>query len=134
MLVIRKEQMDAFAKVGLKKFEAKMLAQFKDSYPEWAKAQGDQKLAEFIRHGVDRATRYGLKIELDVARYLHVMQSLGMKFDESERHPWARPMLERTDLLPADKIENLRDAVQYHQEAARIEAVAADPRRTRRVR
>lgn len=134
MLVIRKEQIEAFARVGLKKFEAKMVKHFHEVFPEWSKATGDEQLAEFVRHGVARAGNYGLIIELDVVRYLHVMQALGRDFDSSERTAWARPLLERKDITPADKMDLLRDAVEYHQEAERIAAVTADPRRGRRVR
>jgi len=119
MLVIRKEQMDTLAAARLLSFEAKMIDHLQKVYPEWSRALGPEKLSEFVRHGINRARLHGFEVELDVARYLHVMHDLGEKFDESPDYPWAAQLL--TKKIPAsEKMDQLRDAVEYRMEARRI--------------
>jgi len=119
MLVIRKEQMDTLAAARLSSFEAKMIDHLQKVYPEWSRALGPEKLGEFVRHGINRANLHGFKVELDVARYLHVMHDLGERFDESPDYPWATELLAKQ--LPAsEKMDQLRDAVEYQMEARRI--------------
>src|SRR5262245_9416083 len=103
MLQIRTEQFNTLADVRLSRFEARMVDHLTEAFPDWSKALGAQKLAEFVHHGVTRALQYDIRIELDVARYLHVMQAMGADFDTSGQFPWAQPLLKRSDLEPAEK-------------------------------
>lgn len=119
MLVIRKEQMDTLAAARHSSFEAKMIDHLKKVYPEWSQALGPEKLGDFVRYGISRASVHGFQVELDVARYLHAMHDLGETFDESPDHPWAADLL--TKEMPAsEKMDQLRDAVEYQMEARRI--------------
>ena len=119
MLLIRQEQFDAFAAADLARFEAKMIEHLQRVFPDWTMAQGREKLADFVRHGIRRANRYGFRVELDVARYLHVMQTLGRDFDESPEYPWAGNLL-KSDTNAAHKMDRLRDAADFSIEARRI--------------
>jgi hypothetical protein len=119
MLVIRKSQLDALGAVMLSSFESKMVSHLKKVYPDWAQALPPAELLGFVRHGMSRAKRHGFLTELEVARYLHVMHDLGKTFDESPEYPWAQPLL-AADMPPAEKMDRLRDAVDYRIEARRI--------------
>jgi hypothetical protein len=119
MLVIRKQQLDAIATADVARFEIKMVKHLQKVFPEWSEALGPEKLADFVRHGINRAHSYGFRVELDLARYLHVIQALGRDFDESPDYPWARGLL-TADRPASEKMDHLRDAVEYHNEARRI--------------
>jgi len=96
-----------------------MLEHLRRVYPEWAQLHADEALQAFVQRGVQRAMGYGFRVELDIARYLHVMHDLGEDFDRSPEHPWAPALL--TSDLPSDrKMDRLRDAAEYQVEARRI--------------
>jgi len=119
MVTIRREQLDAFAVSALSSFEARMIDHLESIFPDWSAARGPSNLRAFVRHGISRARAHGFEVELDVARYLHVMQELGERFDESPDHPWAAELLART--IPSqEKMDCLRDACEYQLEARRI--------------
>jgi hypothetical protein len=119
MLVIRKLQMEALSEARRVQFEARMVTHHEQHFPAWSLAQGPAALTAFVRHGMSRAWLHGIRTELDTARYLHVMQVLGTRFDESPEYPWAAEMLGR-DLPATEKMDCLRDAVDCQIEARRI--------------
>jgi hypothetical protein len=127
MLVIRRKQFEALAEMRLSKFETRMVEHLTEAFPDWSKAQGQQKLAEFVHYGVNRAFQYDIRIELQVARYLHVMQAMGADFDTSGKYPWVQPLLQRSDLDPGEKVARLKDAAEYHVEEQRIRNLVNDP-------
>jgi hypothetical protein len=120
MLVIRKEQMKVFSAAGIERFVNRMVQHHQEFFPEWSRNLGTNELEAFVRYGIERAQLYGFQVELDLARYLHVMQALGKRFDESPDYPWAANLLSQK--LPAqDKMDRLLDAAQYEMEARRIQ-------------
>jgi len=119
MLVIRKEQVRSLSSARMKKFAASMVSHHRKVFPEWSEKLGADGLEEFVWHGIERAGRHGFESELDVARYLHVMQALGKQFDESPEYPWAVALLSQ-DLPVQDKMDRLRDAAHYEIEGRRI--------------
>jgi hypothetical protein len=124
MLVVRTGQLSALSQARLAEFEAKMCEHLRRVYPSWPladvtdPAQRDA-LRNFVRHGMARAERYGFRVELEIARYLHVMHDLGERFDESPEYPWA-PILLAQNVSAAEKMNRLRDARDYQLEARRI--------------
>ncbi|MGZ5152836.1 MAG: hypothetical protein ACXWCS_09210 [Burkholderiales bacterium] len=122
MLMIRKAQIDALGATRHSGFEDEMVVHFQELYPEWSKALGGEKLRAFVRHGLNRAKAYGFSVELDLARYLHAMHALGERFDESPDYPWAAHLL-TGELTASEKMDRLRDAVDYQLEARRIRHV-----------
>ena len=124
MLVIKAGQLSALSQGRVAQFEARMSEHLRRVYPDWALADAvdptqREALAAFVRQGRAGAERYGLRLELDIARYLHVMHDLGEHFDESPEYPWA-PALLTEPLSPAEKLNRLRDARDYALEARRI--------------
>ncbi|MEM7153896.1 MAG: hypothetical protein AAF799_13690 [Myxococcota bacterium] len=47
-----------------------------------------------IRHGVTRASGYGIESELGICRYLNLMFVFGRDFDRNPRLSWAREILD----------------------------------------
>jgi len=120
MFLIRQSQVDVHSTSMLTEFETRMVVHLHTYFPEWTAEQGPDRLAEFVRYGIKRAQRYDFTVELDLARYLHVMQALGKNFDESKTYPWA-PTLLTSKLPPSEKMDRLRDATDYYIEARRIQ-------------
>ena len=111
--------MAAFSTAATERFVNKMVKHHQKYFPEWSRSLGADELGEFIRHGIERANLHGFETELNIARYLHVMQALGPNFDESGEYPWAERLLNRR-LPPQAKMNHLRDAADYELEARRI--------------
>jgi hypothetical protein len=119
MLVIREAQLNMLSEARRKAFAIRMVGHLRCVFPEWAQQHTADSLLAFVRHGMARASSYGFEVELDVARYLHVMHALGEKFDQSPEHSWA-PALLTSALPPSRKMDRLRDATEYELEARRI--------------
>jgi hypothetical protein len=116
---IREVQLQLLSNAKRRDFAIRMVDHLRRVFPEWAGPLTSETLLAFVEHGVARASRYGFQVELDVARYLHVMHALGQDFDQSPEHPWA-PGLLTCDLPPDRKMNRLRDAAEYQREARRI--------------
>ena len=94
MLIIRREQMDAFSPLIRKKFVDEVLAYIRGYYPEDCEALGDEQTRRAIDLGVDRAAAHGFDIKGDVCSYITLMFSLGSYFDEDPLVPWTAEVLE----------------------------------------
>lgn len=121
MLALRKEQVNALSTASLNAFVKKMVSHHIKLFLEWSKSLGEGGVEKFVHHGIARAKQYGFESELEIARYLHVMQALGGRFDESSEYPWAAGLLKQT-LSAQEKMNRLRDAAHYELEARRIRA------------
>lgn len=119
MLVIREAQLQMLSEARYDAFAARMVEHLRRVFPEWAEGHTSETLHAFVRQGMARARRYGFEVELDLARYLHVMRYLGESFDQSPEHAWA-PALLTSALPPSRKMDRLRDATEYQLEARRI--------------
>jgi hypothetical protein len=119
MLVIRESQLKTLSEARREAFAIRMVGHLRRVFPEWAEQHTSDSLLAFVRHGMARASSYGFEVELDVARYLHVMHDLGENFDQSPEHPWA-PVLLTSALPRSRKMDRLRDATEYQLEARRI--------------
>lgn len=119
MFILRSAQIAAFSAAGTERFVIKMVKHHREYFPEWSRGLGADALDAFIRHGMERANLHGFETELEIARYLHVMQALGRNFDESGEYAWAEELLNRR-MAPQAKMNHLRDAAGYELEARRI--------------
>lgn len=107
ILRMREAQMKAFSDAALKRFEDKMVAYFRRSFPErWAK-EGEQRTRSRIRYGVERAAFYQIEEDREVRRYIHLMYGFGDDFDTTA---WAREVLEKKNSRASEKITSLRAA------------------------
>ena len=93
MLKIYPEQTDAFARASVRDYEARMERHLQRFFPEESRTLGPEGLLDLIRHGVARASSYGLVEEHDVALYLNLTVALGRDFDRDPRLPWAQATL-----------------------------------------
>jgi len=113
MLTIRKQQMAAFERAEIKKFEDRMVIHLKKFFPRQCAALGDFKLRETIRYGIKRAAAYGITAEREVYKYTDLMIVLGRDFDTDQRLPWAGEIL-RGRKNPVAKILALHGSARKH--------------------
>ncbi len=89
MLMIRKEQMDAFGRYMLRQFENLQLAHLNQHYPKECRALGEKVVRNTIRYGIKKSKTYDVRIEFDVSRYINMMFSFGRNYDADPALPWA---------------------------------------------
>ena len=105
MLKIRKEQMTAFADLMRRRFEDRMAARLRDLFPQKCTEMGAAAVRESIRDAVQRAARYGVTIEYDVARFIELTYLLSPDFDAAL--PWAAAILSDPDAGSHPKTNDL---------------------------
>jgi len=109
MLQIRREQMAALSCYMMERFEQRMLAELRERFPKQAAERSDEDLVELIREGIERASRYDVVTEDDVARYLACAMRLGAGFDVAAETAWAGEILRAEDLDGAGKMELIEE-------------------------
>jgi hypothetical protein len=107
MLIIRREQVDAFSPLIRKKFVDEVLEYIRGYYPEDCEALGDEQMRRAIDFGIDRAAAHGFDIKGDVCSYITLMFSLGSYFDEDPLVPWAAEVLEDNETDRSTVMERL---------------------------
>jgi hypothetical protein len=104
MLLIRKEQMDAFRHAALIAFENDMLKHLEKFSPPLFKAVKEDQMRKVIRLGMTRAKRlYDITFRGPVRLYLELMLLFGSYFDTDPQYPWARRIL--ADQQIADQMQ-----------------------------
>ena len=110
MLIIRKEQMEAFEQSAIRNFENEMVRHMKKFSPLHCKVIGDNGVREVIRLGIDRAEKYSLTNRGPVRFYIELMFMFGSDFDTDPQLPWAGKIL--NDPMAMDQMEQ---ADQVHE-------------------
>lgn len=93
MLVIRREQMEAFRVAAMQTFASEMVAHLAEFSPPVFRAAGEAQVRQMIGLGVERAASYGLRFRGPVRLYLELMMLFGCQFDSDPQYPWAREIL-----------------------------------------
>jgi len=117
VLVIRAAQMKALAEVAEKAFVERASDYLRETFPEKCAELGPEAVHRWVRSGLEKARGYGLRLDVEVLRYLNLMYTFGWDFD---RLPWAAEILDDTEVSAAGKIEELMEAA-FEAEAALAE-------------
>ena len=107
VLVVRREQMQAFEQALLTTFVNRMADRLRVRFPAETGKLAAADLESMIRDGIAAAARHGVKDEADVARYLEFVVTHGPSFDVDEKTAWAGAILRRTDLSGTGKMNAL---------------------------
>lgn len=118
MIVIRREQMEAFDKAVSREFALRLAAHIKEAFPKHAEAMGDAARLEVARKARERAAAHGIKGEGNTRRYLELMLMFGSAFDEDPQLSWAARVLVRGPADETARIEALFTAAAEY--AARV--------------
>lgn len=117
MLKIRREQLDRLRGAMLQQFEDRMEIQLRRQFPKHPMLAFRETIRDFIRHGMDKAARYGITDEADVERFLTWMIPYGPDF---ERHPdlsWLLRLLSNKELTAMEKMNELENAELFSRKA-----------------
>jgi hypothetical protein len=121
MLIIRKEQLEAFEQVALRNFENEMFAYLEKNFPKNCEIHGETKTREIIRYGIEEAEVHGLTSERDVCMYINLMLMLGHCFYKDPQLPWASAIFNDENLSPSIKIDRIYDkAMAYLDQVAGV--------------
>jgi hypothetical protein len=116
MLVIRPEQLDAFAAAAHARDETRLIAHVRAAFPrQWAGLEGRGEAV--VRERIDAARAHGLTSLRALGSYLNLLFTLGL--DCEQRLPWIGEML-RDPALGAPELRLA--AVREHVIAAMQEA------------
>jgi len=107
-VMIRKEQMSAFAGAAATDFENRMVAHLNKCFPAECETLQEPGVRETIRYGMRRAAHYDVRAERDVCKYIDLMMVFGRDFDTRADLPWASRILnDRVLKNPTARIERL---------------------------
>ena len=111
MLIIQREQMQAFEQQAAAQFEARALSHLRRWFPRHALLVGDDALRRLVRLGWQRANAAGLEPECCVLSYLDLMCLMGSGFADDPLLPWAGQVLTgRGDLGAVQRGDLLHEA------------------------
>jgi hypothetical protein len=113
LLTIRQEQMAAFSRVEVEKFEARMLTHLVQFFPNRCAAFREIEIRELIQYGIERARAHAITSERDISKYIGFMLVFGRDFDTDKRYPWASYLLANRK-TSRSKIQSLSEAAEAH--------------------
>ncbi len=102
MLQIRAEQYEILAEEARRYFHRRALQHFKREWNEEVSGLDDDDILEMIEDAHDKCDQYGIEAEPDVITFAEICLLLGDDFEEDERYPWAR------EILNEDKLDGVR--------------------------
>jgi hypothetical protein len=115
-LVIRNEQIEAFARSRYRDFEERTAKHLREYFPEMMAAMSAEEIRAFIRACVERASAFGLTSEQAVVCYAHLPLVLGEDYDRQPR--WAFvPYVLRQEQYPANDRAKLATVLAYELKA-----------------
>lgn len=107
MLTIRDGQMAVFRETARQRYEQRMLAYMRDTYPARHAALGDEGTVKLVQHGIEFAKRHTILGMGGVSVIIDLMARFGERFEDSGAADWINEMLAR-DSLPAEvRIESI---------------------------
>lgn len=106
---ITKGHHDAFSQQQRERFAREVFAQLRDRFQEECSGLNDTELETLIREGIDRARRYSIVAERDVAQYILLMVMHSRELDEE---PGVREILQANWIPAPDKIARVSRQLQ----------------------
>lgn len=125
MLVIRERQMKVFREVALRRFVDQMARHIETTFPERARALGDEGTRRLVGDGIARAGAYGIRSERSVALFIDLMVLLGEEFDCDDTHAWMRPVLEHSRVPDGAKLDEILRQLPERAPEVRLPAALA---------
>ena len=122
MLSMRKEQMKAFSEYMRKSFEDRMVKHIAQTFPAEYEEMldpetGDKPVRELVREGVERASRYEVTSERNVAMFIELMVDLSRDFDKRPQTAWTCEILEDPELPEDGKMDAIYDELEAQEQA-----------------
>jgi hypothetical protein len=113
MFLIRKEQMEFFARRQREGFVDRMTAYVRASFPACFGGMSRDEARAWVSAGVAKAERYGVDTEPEAAQLLLLLLLLGLDADETT--PWVRAALSDRALAAPGKVRELVRLARDHE-------------------
>ncbi len=110
-LLLTTQQMEHFQNKKRDPLLDKLMEEIPKKHPDRLVELGEPGMADWVKFGRGRPSRYGLQTDGDVAAYVSLMMQLGRNFDEDL--PWAKRLL-HLRLRPAEKLARLSAGAVEH--------------------
>jgi hypothetical protein len=107
MLIIRREQMEAFRKQRVIQFEAAKLTDVAKRFPSWYQEKGSDHALQLIRSGVSKAISYNVTGTKDISEFIDLMIRFGADFDTLDSMAWETEALRDVDIPGNSRMELL---------------------------
>lgn len=107
-LVMRREQIEMFAREERRKFEDWMVGHLARCFPDELRTEEARR--EAARFGIRKALIFGIDRRNDVCRFVDLTVAVGPEFEHDPRFPWALGMLER-EVDGTSKISAVHDYI-----------------------
>jgi len=113
LLRVHDAQLSVLAQARALEFEDEMLAHLREFAPMSCAVAGEDNVRRTVRHGIERAARYGFTSYGPVRFYVELMFLFGSHFDTDPQVSWANEVLRQNGLEP-----ELARADRLHQRVA----------------
>lgn len=115
MLIIRKEQIDAFLKSQEDAFINKMVNHVKENFRNDLQKNEirEDELENIIRVGLGNGYHYGIIYEGDMNFFIECIAILGPGFDRNEKYPKIAEILNNKDIAGSDKMDQISDFLTF---------------------
>ena len=104
MIIIRKEQLDAFSKKSIEDFKDYVVAFLQIHYEDECEGLDPGAERELVTYGIHVCQAYGITGGLFVRLYIELMVMYGLAFDEDPELPWAQKVLTDESLSQEEAI------------------------------
>ena len=121
MFVLRQRHLDALARVAWESFEDRMADMLRQRFAEQCDELGEEVLRQRIADGIDRAERYDITAERDVATFLRYMFGLRPDFDTARETSYAGKILREKDVPASERLARIKTAAREQRTKAREE-------------
>ncbi len=110
---MRAEHLRAFAQQQRERFVAEMHAHIRTEYPAEHRALGEKGATQFIERSMQKAAKYHITLENEVARFIELLLVLGEDFDVSSKTPWAGPILSEPLVSGRDRLARIEEHIMF---------------------
>jgi rubrerythrin len=105
---LRQEHLDSFDAMYRETFEDRMLRDIAERFYPQFEAMGEEKVRDRICDGIERAARYEIHTQRDVAQFIRLMFGIRPDFDTSRKTPFAAEILKQTDRPAMERLEEIK--------------------------
>lgn len=117
MLIIRKEQMEAFSEAQEESFAVEMVYHLRSDFPDETADMTDAELHQYVEDALDVAKKYDLTNRQDLCRFLNLTMFHGMEFENTDDKHWMHEYLTDEEIPdPGKRLDRLYKECIYRLE------------------
>ncbi len=106
-MIIRTEQLQSLSAASLENFKTRLVAHIREWFPHQYAVLGDPLTRLLVDLGVESARDRGIEGKRDICGFIDLMLIFGPDFDKDPDLPWARAILDDTNIPSTEKMPRL---------------------------